>query len=158
MTQPPQPQAIDIEQVMSEVRARVRQDVRARLTRNGAREFDDEAVFDATERLLHEALQRAQRDQLLLPELLDDEDAWRLDPALRMSSHRPVVGRLVTGVKRAVLLPLMRWLFDYSRENFARQERLNFVLMSCLQRLAVDHARLTARLEALERARGSGPP
>ena len=157
MTDPSEPRAIDVEQVMAEVRARVREDVRARLARNGATEFADPRLFDATERLLHEALSRAHREQLLLPELLDDEDAWRLEPALRLSSHRPMVGQIVTGFKRRLLLPLMRWLFDYSRENFARQERLNFVLMACLQRLAVDHARLAARLEALEHGDGKRP-
>ena len=40
------------------------------------------------------------------------------------------------------MLPVTRWLYDYSRENFARQERLNFVLMACVQQLAVENARL----------------
>lgn len=157
MTEPLPPQPIDVEKVMAEVRARVRADVRARLVRHGAREFDDPRVFDAAERLLQEALQRADRETLLLPELLEDEDAWRLDPSLRLTSHRPVIGPILLGLKRRLLLPLMRWLFDYSRENFARQERLNFVLMSCLQRLAVDHARVAARLDDLERRTGAGP-
>jgi len=142
---------------MADVRARVRADVRARLARNGADEFRDAALFEAAEQMLHEALQRAHREQLLLPELLDDEDAWRVDPALRLSSHRPMLGGFITAVKRRVLVPLMRWLFDYSRENFARQERLNFVLMACLQRIAVEHARLAARVDALERAQGTPP-
>lgn len=157
MTEPTQPRAIDIEQVMAEVRARVRDDVRARLVRNGAVEFTEEQLFVATERLLHDALPYANRERLLLPELLDDEDAWRLDPALRLSSHRPMMGGALVWLKRRLLLPIMRWLFDYSRENFARQERLNFVLMACLERLAVDHARLTARVEALERGQGISP-
>jgi len=142
---------------MAEVRARVRADVRARLVRHGVHEFDDADVFDAAERLLHDALRRADRHMLLLPELLDDEDGWRLDPSLRLTSHRPVIGRFVVGLKRRVLLPLMRWLFDYSRENFARQEQLNIVLMACLQQLAVDHARLAARLEAHDARRSDDP-
>lgn len=161
MTEPePEPKPalpIDVEDLMAEVRARVRADVRSRLVRQGAHEFDDEALFDEAERLLQEALRRSDRQMLLLPELLEDEDSWRLDPSLRLSSHRPVVGPWVVGFKRRILLPLMRWLFDYSRENFARQERLNFVLMACLQRLAVDHARLTARLADVERRTGAGP-
>ncbi len=142
---------------MADVRARVRADVRARLLRQGAFEFEDAEVFDETERLLHEALQRRDAQGLLLPELLDDEDAWRLDPALRLSSHRPLTGGLIIWLKRRLLLPLMRWLFDYSRENFARQERLNVVLMACIQRLAVDNARQAARIEALEHRLGAHP-
>ncbi len=157
MTEPLPPRAVDIEEVMAEVRARVRADVQARLVKHGAREFADAATFDAAERLLHDALLHAERHKLLLPELLDDEDGWRLDPSLRLHSHRPVIGTLVVGFKRRVLLPLMRWLFDYSRENFARQERLNIVLMSCLQRLAVENARLTARLDALGDRPQDGP-
>lgn len=157
MTEPQPSRPIAIEDVMDDVRARVRADVRARLVRQGVRDFDDAAVFDAAERLLHEALQQADRHKLLLPELLDDEDGWRLDPSLRLTSHRPVIGALVVGIKRTLLLPLMRWLFDYSRENFARQERLNIVLMACLQRLAVDNARLAQRLDVLERRGGAGP-
>lgn len=157
MTEPQPPRPLAVEDVMADVRARVRADVRARLVRHGVHDFDDPAVFDAAERLLHEALQHADRHQLLLPELLDDEDGWRLDPSLHLTSHRPVVGALVVGLKRKLLLPLMRWLFDYSRENFARQERLNIVLMSCLQQLAVDHARLAQRLDALERRGGADP-
>lgn len=156
MTDSQPPRHIDVEEVMADVRARVRAEVRARLVKGGAREFDDIEVFEAAERLLHDALQHAERQALLLPELLDDEDGWRLDPALRLTSHRPVIGPVVLALKRRLLLPIMRWLFDYSRENFARQERLNFVLMSCLQRLAVDHARVVARLDELERRAGAG--
>ena len=157
MTEPLPPRPLAAEDVMAEVRARVRADVRARLVRHGVRDFEATEVFEAAERLLHEGLQGAERHKLLLPELLDDEDGWRLDPSLRLTSHRPVMGSILIGLKRRVLLPLMRWLFDYSRENFARQERLNIVLMSCLQRLAVDNARLAARLDELERRSGAGP-
>lgn len=157
MTEPLPRRPVDVEDVMAEVRARVRADVRARLVKHGAHEFADAATFEAAERLLHEALLQADRHKLLLPELLEDEDGWRLDPALRLQSHRAFIGAWIVGLKRRLLLPLMRWLFDYSRENFARQERLNFVLMSCLQRLAVENARLTARLDALGDRPQDGP-
>ena len=45
---------------------------------------------------------------------------------------------------------MTRWLYDYSRENFARQERLNFALMACVQELVVENVRLAARVDALE--------
>lgn len=135
---------------MAEVRARVRSEVRTRLARAGVRDFDDPAIFLAAEQLLNRALQQQDRQLLLLPELLDDEDDWRVNPSLNLSSHRPIAGGVIVWLKRALLLPLTRWLFDYSRENFARQERLNFVLMACVQQLAIENARLVARLDALD--------
>jgi hypothetical protein len=142
---------------MAEVRARVRAEVRSRLVRSGVREFEDEAVFLAAEQLLERALEQRDRPLLLLPELLDDEDDWRVNPSLRLSSHRPIAGGAIVWLKQKLVLPVTRWLYDYSRENFARQERLNFVLMACLQQLAIEHARLTARVEALERERTPTP-
>lgn len=140
------------EDVMAEVRARVRAEVRTRLARSGVREFEDQAVFLAAEQLLERAIQQRDRQLLLLPELMDDEDDWRVNPSLRLSSHRPIAGGAIVWLKQTLLLPLTRWLYDYSRENFARQERLNFVLMACLQQLAIENARLVARLDALDAA------
>ena len=116
---------------MAEVRARVRAEVRARLARGGVHEFEDEAIFLAAEHLMARALEQRDRQLLLLPELLDDEDDWRVNPSLRLSSHRPIAGGAIIWLKQKLVLPVTRWLYDYSRENFARQERLNFVLMAC---------------------------
>ncbi len=135
---------------MAEVRARVRSALRARLVRSGVSEFEDEATFLRAEQLLVRALEQSDRQRLLLPELLDDEDEWRLSPSLRLSSHRPIAGGLIVWLKQRLILPVTRWLYDYSRENFARQERLDFVLMACLQQLAVENARLAQRVDALE--------
>ena len=147
------------EDVMAEVRTRVRAELRSRLIRSGVREFEDEAVFRAAEQLLARALEQRDRQALLLPELLDDEDDWRVNPSLRFASHRPIAGGIVIWLKQKLVLPVTRWLYDYSRENFARQERLNFVLMACLQQLTVEHARLAARLASLERTQvGQEPP
>jgi hypothetical protein len=143
---------------MAEVRARVRAEVQARLARGGVRDFEDQAIFLAAEGLLERALQHSDQQQLLLPELLDDEDDWRVNPSLSLSSHRPIAGRTIIWLKRALLLPLTRWLYDYSRENFARQERLNFVLMACVQQLAIENARLVARLDAIASDRSADAP
>lgn len=140
------------EDVMAEVRARVRAELRARLVRSGVRDFEDEALFLAAEQVLERALQQRDRPRLLLPELLDDEDEWRVNPTLTLWSHRPIAGGAIVWLKRRIILPVTRWLYDYSRENFARQERLNFALMACLQQLAVENARLAARVAALEPA------
>jgi len=63
-------------------------------------------------------------------------------------------------VKRHILLPLTRWLFEYSQDNFRRQERLNRILLASAEELAVENARLRADLDAL-RAKlhgGQGAP
>ena len=81
---------IATEDVMAEVRARVRAEVRARLARGGVRAFDDEAVFLAAEQLLARALEQRDRQQLLLPELLEDEDDWRVES---VAASRRATGR-----------------------------------------------------------------
>lgn len=138
---------------MQDVRARVRELLRTRLVQSGVQDFEDEKTFLAVEQLFARALLQRDRPRLLLPDLLDDEDAWRLNPSLRLSSHRPILGRAILWAKRSLVLPITRWLYDYSRENFARQEQLDFVLMACLQQLAVENAQLRARLDALEAKR-----
>ena len=39
-------------------------------------------------------------------------------------------------------MPVLRWLFEYSRDNFERQRRVNRVLFACVQELALETARL----------------
>ena len=97
---------------------------------------------------------------LLLPELLGDEVEWSLVPNLTLSSHRSSIGKVILLVKRHILLPLTRWLFEYSQDNFRRQERLNRILLASAEELAVENARLRADLDAL-RAKlhgGQGAP
>ena len=50
---------------------------------------------------------------------------------------------------------MFRWLFEYSQDNFRRQDHLDLALVACLQSLAADHARLKQRVAALE---GGEPP
>jgi hypothetical protein len=45
-------------------------------------------------------------------------------------------------MKRRVLLPLTRWLFEYSQENFRRQDHVNRILFACIEELALENARL----------------
>jgi hypothetical protein len=135
---------------MAEIRERVRADLRARLVARGASDdFADEAVFRHVDALFRRAAALDDRQALLLPELLANE--WRPELALELASHRGgLAGPLLVFVKRRLLLPLNRWLFEYTLENFRRQERVNLVLMSCLQALAAEHARL---LLSVDRAR-----
>jgi len=145
---PPEP-ALSVDALMADVQARVRARLRDRLrTVGGIAEFADRELFDEVEAVLRRALDVTE-DGLILPRMLDEPGTWRLDTALRWRSHRPTIGRLLIAVKRAVFLPLMRWLFDYSRDNFQRQQRLNDTLLACVQTLAVEHDRLSREVERL---------
>jgi len=141
---------VDAEAVMETVRQQLRTELRVRLTlRGAAEEFADQRVFDDVDRLFRRALAQEDRGRLLMPELFDQP--WVPELALRLSTHRPGgVGAAILFVKRRLLLPLTRWLFEYAQENFRRQDRVNVALMACLQSLAADHAMLRGRVTALE--------
>jgi len=131
----------------------IERDVRARLRRHllkrgGAAEYENEAVFDAVHAVLTRAVDSRNLDAMLLPELLDSDVEWRLRTSLELSTHRPAVGRAILFVKRRMLLPLTRWLFEYSQENFRRQDHLNRVLFACIEELALENARLRRELGA----------
>ena len=120
---------------MAELHERVRERLRQRLLDEGAsRSFEDPALFDEVERLLQSARSSADAQALLLPEILGDRETWRLQTAMRYQSHRASgAASLVIFVKRRLLMPMMRWLFEYSRDNFERQRRVNDVLFACVQ-------------------------
>jgi hypothetical protein len=132
----------------------IERDVRARLRRHlvkrgGAADYDDEAIFEAVHAVLARAADGRNLDALLLPELLDSDVEWRLRTTLELSSHRPAaLGGIILFVKRRLLLPLTRWLFQYSQENFRRQDHLNRVLFACIEELAIENARLRQALAA----------
>ena len=99
------------------------------------------------------ATERTHAQALLLPELLGEPASWKLDTAMRLQSHRGgATAAFVVFVKRRLLLPLHRWLFEYSRDNFERQRRVNQVLFACVQELAIETARLRQEIQ-----RRSGP-
>lgn len=137
---------------MAELQARVRDRLRAELLQHGASPaLEDPAIFAEVERVLREAAGRTSIRALLLPELLGDPAGWRLEPALTYPSHRaPLAATIIRGVKQRVLLPALRWLFEYSHDNFARQQRVNHVLFACVQELAVQNAELRRDLQALK--------
>jgi hypothetical protein len=125
----------------------IERDVRTRLRRHlikrgGAAEYEDEAIFDAVHAVLARAVDERNLDAMLLPELLDSDVEWRLRTHLELSTHRPAIGRFILMAKRRLLLPLTRWLFEYSQENFRRQDHLNRVLFACIEELALENARL----------------
>lgn len=139
---------------MAELHERVRGRLRERLLASGAsRAFEDPVLFEEVERLLQSATTSADGQALLLPEILGDRNSWRLQTALRYESHRTAsVASLIIFVKRRVLMPMMRWLFEYSHDNFLRQRRVNDVLFACVQELAIENARLRREMKALSEA------
>ena len=142
---------LHVDAVMAELQSRVRERVRSELRRHGASEaLEDAALFAEVDRLLRDATSRARTGALLLPELLGDPATWRLETSLRYQTHRGAVGRfLVVPFKRRILTPVLRWLYEFSRDNFERQARVNQVLFACVQELAIENARLRADLQQL---------
>ena len=135
------------------VMGQIERDVRTRLRRHlikrgGASEYEDEAIFDAVHAVLARAVDERNLDATLLPELLDSDVDWRLKTHLTLTTHRPTIGRFILLAKRRLLLPLTRWLFEYSQENFRRQDHLNRVLFACLEELALENARLRRTIAA----------
>ncbi len=135
---------LSVDAIMAELHIRVRERIRADLLRRGGtRDFEDPRLFSEVEDLLSRAVEPGEPRELLLPHLLGDPAAWRLRTALTYQSHRtPLGARLIIGLKRRLLMPAFRWLFEYSRDNFERQQRLNVVLMTCVEELALELARL----------------
>jgi hypothetical protein len=131
---------VTVEQLMKEVEAAARRDRRERFVAYG-----DPELFSAVDEVLRRGVERSERG-LLLPELLPDGDEWRLDTSVRLSSHRPVIGPAIVFVKRRLLLPLVRWLVEYNRENVRRQQRVNQLFAACIEELAVENARLRREL------------
>jgi hypothetical protein len=147
---------------MADLRGRVRERLRERLLRHGAsRAFDDPVLFGEVERVLQSATQTGDAGTLVLPELLGDPDTWRLDTAMRYQSHRgAAASALIVFIKRRLLMPMLRWLFEYSRDNFERQRRVNDVLFACVQELAIETAALRQEIrdrDASVEARGARP-
>jgi hypothetical protein len=138
------------EQVMSELQGRVRERVRAELVRHGASAaLEDPTLFADIDTLLRAAIERSQPAALLLPELLGDPSTWRLDTAIKYQSHRGAAGAPIIFVKQRLLMPLLRWFYEFNRDNFERQRRINQVLFACVQELAIELAQQRRELRKL---------
>jgi hypothetical protein len=134
---------IQVDAVMSEIERDVRTRLRRHLLkRGGPADYQDEEMFEAVRAVLARAVDERNLDAMLLPELLDADVEWRMQTHLALSSHRPVAGRFILLFKQRVLVPLTRWLFEYSQDNFRRQDHLNRVLFACIEELALENARL----------------
>jgi hypothetical protein len=142
---------VSVDAVMADVQGRVRERLRQHLVRHGAAAFEDPILFEEVERLLRASIDAGDSRALVLPELLGDPASWRLEIPMRYGSHRPnVAAAAVLFAKRRLLMPLLRWLFEYSRDNFERQRRVNQVLFACVQELALETARLRHELHRRE--------
>ena len=141
---------VAVDAVMADLRGRLRERLREQLLRQGAsRAFEDPAIFAEVEALLQSAVDAEAPRTLVLPELLGDPDGWRLETAMRYRSHRSgAAASAILFLKRRVLMPAFRWLFEYSRDNFERQRRVNQLLFACVQELAIETARLRAELRS----------
>jgi len=146
-----QPPAVPVDTVMAELQDRVRARLREELLQHGAsRALEDPDVFAEVERVLREAVGRTGVRALLLPEFLGDPAGWRIEPALSYPSHRTAAtATIIRGIKQRVLMPALRWLFEYSHDNFVRQQRVNHVLFACVQELAIQNAELRRDLQNL---------
>lgn len=134
------PGILSTEELMIGVRERAR-----RASRTSAHEL---GVID----LLSQARDPLDAEDLLASRLLGDRSEWDLQTRLRIESHRPVLGRLLVALKRHLLLPPLRWLYEYSQGNFARQRTINRTLFAYLEILARENVRLRAELKG----RGGG--
>lgn len=141
---------VSVDAVTADLQARVRARLRERLKRHAAsREFEDPELFADVERLLQSSITQGDAGALLLPELLGDPETWRLQTAMQYQSHRATgVSAFVLFFKRRLVMPIVRWLFEYSRDNFERQRRVNAVLFACIQELAIENASLRRQTRA----------
>ena len=138
------------DQVMAELQGRVRERVRAELVRHGASAaLEDPALFADIDTILRAAIERSQPAALLLPELLGDPSTWRLDTAIKYQTHRGAAGAPIIFVKQRLLMPLLRWFYEFNRDNFERQRRINQVLFACVQELAIELAKQRREVQAL---------
>lgn len=140
---------VDADVIMSNLQQRVRDRLRGELLKEGASSaFEDPQLFADVDAMLRRAADVSESDALLLPEVMGDPSSWRLQTALRYQSHRtPGSASLILFIKRRILMPMFRWLFEYSRDNFERQRRVNLVLFACVQELAAETARLRRQLQ-----------
>ena len=142
---------VPVDAVMTEIHGRVRERLRAQvLASGGSSDFEDPALFADVEALLHAAAGTPESAKLILPELLGEPDTWRLTTSMRYQSHRAKgPASVLLFLKRHILMPVFRWLYEYSRDNFERQRRTNQVLFACVQELALETALLRREIRRL---------
>ena len=48
-------------------------------------------------------------------------------------------------------MPVLRFFYEFSRDNFERQRRVNHVLFACVQELAIETTRLRQEVRELSK-------
>ena len=135
---------------MAELHGRVRERLRGQLVEAGHVAFADPALFADVEAVMRAAVSTPEHARLILPELLGEPDTWRLTTKMAYRSHRGTgAASLIVFVKQRILMPLLRWMYEYSRDNFERQRRTNHVLFACVQELALETALLRREVRRL---------
>jgi hypothetical protein len=126
--------------------------------RNRVIDRHGEAILSDRKAAIVEMLQLApsylKSDAPRLPGLLVPGREWDLQLELKLGTHRPLIGRILVGVKR-LMMPPLRWLFEYSQVNFSRQKRLNRAVLESLEILLVETAWMRVGLRRLEEQRNS---
>jgi hypothetical protein len=141
---------VDVDAVMAELHGRVRERLRGQLVEAGSDAFADPDLFADVEGIMRAAVSTPEHARLILPELLGEPDTWRLTTKMAYRSHRGTgAASLILFVKQRVLMPLLRWMYEYSRDNFERQRRTNHVLFACVQELALETALLRREVRRL---------
>src|SRR3954468_20203728 len=108
---------VRVDAVMGEIERDVRDRLRRHLVKKGgAADYQDEEIFDAVHALLSRAIDGRNLDATLLPEMVDGDVDWRLPTHPTPTTPRPAAaGRFILFAKKTLLLPLTRWLFEYSQ-------------------------------------------
>ncbi len=125
--------------------------VRERVSRGGS----SGRRVGALELLEAEVLEVLHAQDFVLPEIVLGDQEWDLEPHLRISSHRKG-GGLIVGAKR-LMMPLVRWILDYSQRNFMRQRRLNQALIATLETVAARNHTLELEVERLRQRLDEAP-
>jgi len=135
---------LSVDAVMGDIERDVRDRLRRHLLKKGgAADYEEQEIFDAVHRLFARVVDSRDLDATLMSELADGDVDWRLQTHLNLTTHRhAATGRFILFAKKKLLLPLTRWLFEYSQENFRRQDRLNRIMFACIEELSIENARL----------------
>lgn len=128
--------------------------IRSDLRRRHLADIETNPLESARSRL-EGALETTAVYRPLLSELIDERE-WRIKPAIRFRSHRPVVGKLLVFLKRRIVFPVVYWLYEYCSDNFRAQRRINDGLMILTETLAQENARLRLDFERLQRSIDAG--
>lgn len=131
---------VAIDPIMEEVRRRARE----RLGWG-----DHPAAYEQVKAMYAASRQSLAPGSPFYPQVLGPEEEWEVPGPLTWESHRGSAGGIIVWLKRNILFPLNRWLFSYTWHNLHRQQRLNLLLLSAVESLAADHARLRQEVEAL---------